>query len=106
MKTLRRSIIALLLVVPAAAAAFWLGPALSAQGKKPGSPEPELPPGIIRVTGFGERAAWSPHDRRVAFMGKSFKDAFEIDLGPRMTASPSTPPATTSRPASAMGSSS
>jgi Tol biopolymer transport system component len=85
MKTPPRSISALLLVVPAAAAAFWLAPALSAQGRKPGSPETSLPPGITRLTGFGERAAWSPDDRRVAFMGKSFGDAFEIDLDTRMT---------------------
>src|SRR5262249_42264202 len=37
------------------------------------------------LTGFGERAAWSPDDRRVAFMGKSFGDAFEIDLETRLT---------------------
>jgi Tol biopolymer transport system component len=45
-----------------------------------GNPETELPPNITRLTGFGERAAWSPDDRRVAFMSKSFGDAFEIDL--------------------------
>ena len=66
-------------------AALLLASLLSAQGKKPGSPETSLPPGITRLTGFGERAAWSPDDRRVAFMGKSFGDAFEIDLGTRMT---------------------
>jgi len=82
MKTLHRSIPTLLLVV---LAAVGLGPALSAQGKKPGSPETNLPDGITRLTGFGERAAWSPDDRRVAFMGKSFGDAFEIDLATRMT---------------------
>ncbi|PYQ08564.1 MAG: hypothetical protein DMF83_06220 [Acidobacteria bacterium] len=35
------------------------------------------------LTGFGERAAWSPDDQRIAFMSKSFGDAFEIDLGTR-----------------------
>ena len=49
-----------------------------------GNPETELPPNITRLTGFGERAAWSPDDRRVAFMSKSFGDAFEIDLQTRM----------------------
>ena len=49
-----------------------------------GNPETELPPNIARLTGFGERAAWSPDDKRVAFMSKSFGDAFEIDLGTRM----------------------
>ena len=49
-----------------------------------GNPETELPPNIARLTGFGERAAWSPDDKRIAFMSKSFGDAFEIDLGTRM----------------------
>jgi len=49
-----------------------------------GNPETDLPPNITRLTGFGERAAWSPDDRRVAFMSKSFGDAFEIDLQTRM----------------------
>ncbi len=56
-----------------------------AQGKKPGNPETELPPNISQITGFGERAAWSPDDARVAFMGKSFGDAFEIDLRTKLT---------------------
>lgn len=60
-------------------------PAVGAQAKKAGSPEKELPANIIQVTGFGERASWSPDDKRIAFMGKSFGDAFEIDLGTRMT---------------------
>ena len=49
-----------------------------------GNPEMELPPNITRLTGFGERAAWSPDDQRIAFMSKSFGDAFEIDLQTRM----------------------
>src|SRR6266850_6663501 len=56
-----------------------------AQGKKAGNPEKELPPNITQLTGFGERAAWSPDDRRVAFMEKSFGDAFEIDLRTNLT---------------------
>jgi Tol biopolymer transport system component len=56
----------------------------SAQAKDAGNPEKDLPPSIVRLTGFGERAAWSPDDQRVAFMSKSFGDAFEIDLGTRM----------------------
>ena len=54
-----------------------------AQTKKPGSPETPLPPHITQLTGFGERAAWSPDDERIAFMSKSFGDAFEVDLATR-----------------------
>jgi hypothetical protein len=35
--------------------------------------------------GFGERASWSPDGKRIAFMAKSFKDAFEIDLKTKLT---------------------
>src|SRR5437899_1100546 len=52
--------------------------------KKAGNPEKALPPGITQFTGFGERAAWSPDDTRLAFMAKSFGDAFEIDLGTKL----------------------
>jgi Tol biopolymer transport system component len=65
----------------AAALMFVCAASLSAaEAKKPGSPEIQLPAHIVRVTGFGERAAWSPDDKRIAFMSKSFGDAFEIDL--------------------------
>jgi Tol biopolymer transport system component len=57
----------------------------AAQGKKEGSPEKNLPANIIQLTGFGERAAWSPDGKRIAFMSKSFKDAFEIDLNTKLT---------------------
>src|SRR5438094_10539568 len=60
------------------------GHPLIAQAKNAGNPENDPPPNIVRLTGFGERAAWSPDDRRVAFMIKSFGDAFEIDLQSRM----------------------
>ena len=59
--------------------------AAGAQTKRPGNPEQDLPPNITQLTGFGERASWSPDGRRIAFMAKSFKDAFEIDLGTRLT---------------------
>jgi Tol biopolymer transport system component len=57
----------------------------AAQAKKEGSPEKNLPANITQLTGFGERAAWSPDGKRIAFMAKSFKDAFEIDLNTRLT---------------------
>ena len=55
------------------------------QTKKTGNPEANLPSNIIHLSGFGERAAWSPDSKRIAFMAKSFKDAFEIDLKTRLT---------------------
>jgi Tol biopolymer transport system component len=58
-------------------------PPVSAPPKKAGSPEAALPPHITQLTGFGERAAWSPDDKRIAFMSKSFGDAFEFDLASR-----------------------
>jgi hypothetical protein len=67
-------------------AALLCGPHLPAgQAKKPGNPEKELPANITQLTGFGERAAWSPDGKRIAFMGKSFGDALEIDLQTRVT---------------------
>src|SRR5262245_42395423 len=55
------------------------------QSKKNGNPENSLPPNITQLTGFGERASWSPDGKRIAFMEKSFKDAFEIDLSTKLT---------------------
>jgi hypothetical protein len=47
------------------------------------SPLDHLPPNVEVLTHFGERADVSPDDRRVAFMAKSFGDAFVIDLDTR-----------------------
>ncbi|HEV8130198.1 MAG TPA: hypothetical protein VGQ81_03030 [Acidobacteriota bacterium] len=52
---------------------------LSGQAKKKGNPEKNLPSHITRLTGFGERAVYSPDGKRIAFMGKSYGDAFESD---------------------------
>jgi Tol biopolymer transport system component len=52
---------------------------------KAGTPEEHLPANVTQVTGFGERPAWSPDGQRIAFMGKSFGDAFEIDLRTKLT---------------------
>jgi WD40 repeat protein len=51
-----------------------------AAAQKSGSPEDYLPPHITQLTGFGERASWSPDGSRIAFMSKSFGDAFVVDV--------------------------
>src|SRR4030095_494210 len=66
------------------ATAFCVQESILGQAKKIGSPEENPPENIIRLTGFGERAAWSPDGKRIAFMSKSFGDAFEIDLETKM----------------------
>src|SRR5262245_58268885 len=54
------------------------------QANKSGSPEENLPRHIGQLTAFGERAVWSSDGKRIAFMEKSFGDAFEIDLSTRL----------------------
>lgn len=51
--------------------------------RKPDSPLDHLPPNIELIVNFGERADISPDGREVAFMAKSFGDAFVIDLKTR-----------------------
>jgi Tol biopolymer transport system component len=53
---------------------------VASQGTRQGSPEDNLPPDITRLTHFGERASWSPDGKRIAFMEKSFGDAFEVEV--------------------------
>jgi hypothetical protein len=53
--------------------------------RKPGSPLDHLPEGHQVITHFGERADFSPDNQRIAFMAKSFGDAFVIDLKSRVT---------------------
>ena len=70
-----------LAVVAAAALLAAVATALPhAQGTKRGNPEDHLPPHIRQLTGFGERASWSPDGKRIAFMAKSFGDAFVVDV--------------------------
>jgi hypothetical protein len=56
---------------------------LFAQGRKQGSPLDHLPKNTEVLTYFGERADFSPDNQRIAFMAKSFGDAFVIDLKTR-----------------------
>ena len=51
--------------------------------RKSGSPLDHLPPQIQVLTHFGERADISPDNTTIAFMDKSFGDAFNIDLKTR-----------------------
>src|SRR5690349_22935609 len=48
--------------------------------RKTGSALDHLPPQIEVLTHFGERADISPDNQHIAFMNKSFGDAFLIDL--------------------------
>jgi hypothetical protein len=57
--------------------------AASAQ-RKTGNPLDHLPPSVEILTHFGERADISPDNRQVAFMAKSFGDAFVVDLKTRV----------------------
>jgi hypothetical protein len=52
--------------------------------RQPGSPLENLPKNIEILAHFGERADISPDNQRVAFMNKSFGDAFVIDLKTRV----------------------
>jgi hypothetical protein len=52
--------------------------------RKAGSPLDHLPPNIEILTHFGERPDISPDNKRIAFMGKSFGDAFVLDLDTRV----------------------
>jgi GH43 family beta-xylosidase len=54
--------------------------AQSPRKRKAGSPIDHLPPNIEVLTGFGERADFSPDNKRIAFMTKSFGDAMSIDI--------------------------
>jgi Tol biopolymer transport system component len=51
--------------------------------RKSGSPLDHLPPNIEVLSYFGERADFSPDNKRIAFMDKSFGDAFVMDLATR-----------------------
>ena len=49
-------------------------------GSEPGDPTYDLPAGMRLISAFGERPAFSPDGRKIAFIGRSYGDAFEYDL--------------------------
>src|SRR5690349_9233129 len=51
-----------------------------AQERKPGNHLDHLPKNIQVLTAFGERADFSPDNKQIAFMSKSFGDAMVIDV--------------------------
>jgi len=67
---------------PLSLAVLICGAAL-AQSRKACNPLENLPAGAQMLTHFGERADFSPGNAEVAFMAKSFGDAFTIDLKTR-----------------------
>lgn len=64
-------------------ALFLLLSLAAAAQRKQGSPLDHLPGNLEQLTYFGERADLSPDNGSVAFMAKSFGDAFVIDLKTR-----------------------
>jgi len=44
------------------------------------SPVDHLPPGITRLTHFGERADWSHDGKKILFIEKTYGDAYEVDV--------------------------
>jgi len=73
---------------PAVAALIPVGALLvlasAAAERRSGNPLDHLPQNVEVLTHFGERADFSPDAARVAFMAKSFGDAFVIDLDTRV----------------------
>jgi Tol biopolymer transport system component len=55
-------------------------PATMPLGNKPGNPIQDMPPGQRLISAFGERPVFSPKGDKLAFIGKSYGDAFEYDM--------------------------
>ena len=56
---------------------------LASAQQRSGNPLDTVPPHIQPLTHFGERAAWSPDGRRIAFVHKTLGDAFEVEVAGR-----------------------
>jgi hypothetical protein len=72
-------------ILPSAAAAqgFTRGapvPETLPLGNRPGNPIQDMPPGQRLISPFGERPMFSPKGDKLAFIGKSYGDAFEYDM--------------------------
>jgi len=52
-------------------------------GNEAGDPTIRMEPGQTLLSAFGERPVFSPDGRKLAFIGKSYGDAFEVDLATR-----------------------
>jgi Tol biopolymer transport system component len=61
-------------------AALFAARAIAAEPLAGQSPADHLPPHIVHLTSFGERADWSKDGKRILFLSKTFGDAMEIDL--------------------------
>jgi len=48
------------------------------------SPVDHLPPGITRLTHFGERADWSRDGKKILFIEKTYGDAYEVDVATKV----------------------
>ena len=55
-------------------------PATLPLGNKAGNPIQDMPPGQRLISAFGERPVFSPKGDKLAFIGKSYGDAFEYDM--------------------------
>lgn len=55
-------------------------PAQMPVGKEQGNPIQNMPPGQRLISAFGERPVFSPKGDKLAFIGKSYGDAYEYDL--------------------------
>src|ERR1043165_6097580 len=47
------------------------------------NPTDHLPPHIVQMTAFGERADWSLDGKKILFLSKTFGDAMEMDVATR-----------------------
>jgi hypothetical protein len=55
-------------------------PATLPVGNEAGTPLQDMPPGQRLISAFGERPVFSPKGDKLAFIGKSYGDAFEYDM--------------------------